>query len=121
MKKYTKDKDGRSILGEQYGITITRPWNSEMYKHNDKVLAKMIKEVRAAIKANKNNVAALNDIARSVTAYTFASSDSREIVKSLTEELAVVQAFWMHQEYPLLVKQGYCKAINEGMVGYDKL
>jgi hypothetical protein len=121
MKKYTKDKEGRSILGEQYGITITRPWNNKMYEHNEKVLVKMIKEVRAAIKANKTNVAALNDIARSVTAYTFASHDSKEITKSLLEELPNVQAFWMHQEYPMLVEQGYCKALSKGMVGYDKL
>ena len=69
----------------------------------------------------ETNVAALNDIARSVTAYTFASHDSKEITKSLLEELPNVQAFWVHQEYPMLVEQGYCKALSKGMVGYDKL
>lgn len=121
MKKYAKDPEGRSILGEQYGITVTRPWNNKMYAHNEKVQQKMIKEIRAAIKANKSNIAALNDIARHVTAYTFASRDSKEITKELLDALPNMQAFWLHQEYDYLVKDGYCKAITPGMVGYDKL
>ena len=37
------------VLGMEYGIEITRPWSSEMYEHNDKVMATMKEAIKVVL------------------------------------------------------------------------
>ena len=113
--KYPKDSKGNSILGEKYGIQITRPWNNAMYKHNNKIAELMKENIKAAIETYDGD---MNDIARHVTGYTFAYSCDEDIREELLNELDRLQNFWLYQEYPYLVKKGICEAIEIEMIGY---
>ena len=37
------------VLDVKYGIQVTRPWNAEMYDHNDKVATLMKAELKLAL------------------------------------------------------------------------
>jgi len=109
------------VLGEQYGITITRPWNNAMYEHNNTIAEEMKKNINKALKNRKYTAEELNDMASSITGYTFSAGMSREDIREeLLAEVDRLQNFWLAQEYPTLVKKGYCKATNMNMIGYEK-
>lgn len=109
------------ILGTQHGITVTKPWSSEMYDHNDKVAELMKEHIVGALTDAliTDNEGAIRDIAYAVTGHKFGFGYEIDgIHAEACEELARVQNYWLNQEYPWLVKMGYCPAIEEGFVGY---
>lgn len=111
------------VLGEQYGVTITRPFSKEMYAHNDKVIALMKENITKAINNRKWSTEELNEMTKSVTGYTYGiygMSSREEIRKEMLEEVDRLQAWWLDQEYPTLVKKGFCKEIEFGIVGFKK-
>lgn len=108
------------VLGEMYGITITRPFNSEMYRHNDKVAEIMKKNIIKAIKTRKYNENDLNDMTRSITAYTYGMMSAQEMREEMLAEVDNLQPWWLAQEYGTLVEKGYCKPLKQYMVGFDK-
>lgn len=109
------------IIGSQHGITITRPWSQEMYTHNDKV-AETVKEhiFEALSKAYKaDDEGTVRDIAFAVTGHKFGSGyEIDDIYAEACKDLDRVQNYWLNQEYPWLVKMGYCPALEVGFVGY---
>ena len=109
------------VLGEQYGVTITRPFSKEMYAHNDKVVALMKENITKAIKNRKWTTEELNEMTKSITAYTFGMMTREEIREEMLAEVDRLQDWWLAQEYPTLVKEGYCKPLKTGFVGFDKL
>ena len=109
------------ILGEQYGVTITRPFSKEMYAHNSAVAELAKSNIRKAINNRKHTAADLNKMTRSITAYTFCTSDREDIRKEMLQEVDRLQDWWLAQEYPTLVKEGFCKPLEVGFVGFDKL
>ena len=109
------------VLGEQYGVTITRPFSREMYAHNDKVIALMKENITKAINNRKWTAEELNEMTKSVTGYTYGMSSREEIRKEMLEEVDRLQAWWLDQEYPTLVKKGFCKEIEFGIVGFKKI
>ncbi len=50
------------VLGEQYGVTITRPFSREMYAHNSKVAAIMKENITKAINNRKYTADQLNEM-----------------------------------------------------------
>ena len=42
------------ILGEKYGVTITKPWSKEMYEHNDTVADFMKENIFTALTSAYN-------------------------------------------------------------------
>ena len=54
-RKYEKDQNGNSILGEQFGITVTRPWSREMYDHNDDIASTMKNNIFEALNEVKDS------------------------------------------------------------------
>ena len=108
------------LLGKKYGIAITRPFSTEMYNHNDKVAEKMKKEIKKAINAHKQDMIALNEITRSVTGYTYSMMSPREMREEMLIEVDRLQNWWLAQEYETLVDKGYCKPLEQYMVGFDK-
>lgn len=109
------------ILGEQYGVTITRPFSKEMYAHNSIVADEAKSNIRRAVNNRKWTAEELNEMTRSITAYTFGLWTSREEIREeMLKEVDVLQDWWLAQEYPTLVKEGYCKPLKTGFVGFDK-
>ena len=106
------------VLGELYGITITRPWNEAMYEHNELVSEEMKTNMRKAVRNRKYTFEQLNDMARHITGYTFGMMSREEVREELLNEIDRVQNFWLHQEYDSLVTKGYCVKIEKQMIGY---
>ena len=108
------------VLGEQYGVTITRPFSKEMYAHNDKVVALMKENITKAINNRKWTAEELNEMTKSITAYTFGMMTREEIREEMLAEVDRLQAWWLAQEYSTLVEKGFCKEVEFGIVGFDK-
>ena len=109
------------ILGEQYGITITRPWNEKMYEHNELVADEMKANILKAVKNRKYTAEQLNKMAPHITGYTFGFGMLREDIREeLIRGVEQMQNYWLHSEYNDLVKKGYCKPVKKQMIGYDK-
>ena len=107
------------ILGEQYGITITRPWNEKMYEHNELVAEEMRANILKAVRNRKYTVEQLNDMARHITGYTFGFGMSREDIREeLLRAVDQIQNFWLHSEYSDLVAKGFCPPVEKQMIGY---
>jgi basic membrane lipoprotein Med (substrate-binding protein (PBP1-ABC) superfamily) len=111
------------VLGNQYGIEITRPWNDKMYEHNDKVASEMKENIFQAINKayNDDDETALKEIGKSVSGYGFGFGFGMdEMHAQISKELDRVQNFWLNDVYPHLVKKGYVKELEIGFVGYGK-
>jgi hypothetical protein len=106
----------------KYGIKITKPWSKEMYDHNDKVAQKMKENIfdAASNAYKKDDEGSLRDIAFAVSGHKFAwDYEIDAIYTILCKELDTVQNWWLHNEYPWLVKIGQCPELTEYFVGYD--
>ncbi len=109
------------VLGEKYGIAITKPWSKEMYDHNDSVAKEMKERITRAVKNRGRSREELNEIATHVTAYKFGDSYSvNDIRNELLETIATIENYWLAQEYEYLVKGGYVEPTDQDMIGYDK-
>ena len=111
------------VLGNQYGIEITRPWNDKMYEHNDKVASEMKENIFQAINKayNDEDETALKEIGKSVCGYGFGFGFGMdEMHARISKELDRVENFWLNDVYPHLVKNGYVKELEIGFVGYGK-
>lgn len=123
--KYPKDRNGNSILGEQYGITITRPWNNAMYEHNDAIAETMKEAIAAALfKALKEyDDATMRIISKAVCAYSQGSMYStKNIYINTLLRLEQTQNHWLHSDtWPDLIKAGLVEQLPQQMIGYDKI
>ena len=112
------------VLGEKYGIQITRHWNEQMYEHNNSVSLVMIANISdiAASAYKSSNEVALRDIHRIVAGHGMGSGYSmEEILNAILSELMVIQNYWLRDQYPALVKAGYVADVEKNFVGYDKI
>ena len=109
------------VLGEQYGVTITRPFSREMYAHNSTVAEEAKSNIRRAVNNRKYTADQLNEMTRSITAYTFGFMDREEMREEMLTEVDILQDWWLAQEYPTLVEKGFCKPLKTGFVGFNKL
>lgn len=109
------------VLDIKYGITITRPWNEQMYIHNDVVSNEMKQNIMKALRNRKYTAEELNDMARYITGYTFGDLSNRETIREeLIDAVDSLQCWWLAQEYPTLVEKGYCKPTAMDIVGFSK-
>ena len=108
------------VLGEQYGITITRPWNEKMYEHNELVAEEMKANILRAVRNRKYTAEQLNQMARHITGYTFGMMSREEIREELITGVNQIQNFWLNSEYDDLVKKGFCPPVEKQMIGYQK-
>ena len=109
------------VLGTKYGIEITKPWNNQMYEHNDKVGAMMKDNILFALNEayTKDDEKSLREIGKSVCAYGFGQGYSMvDMYAKIREELDRTQNYCLKEEYPYLVKKGYVKEIEINFVGY---
>lgn len=121
--KYPKDSAGRSIIGEEYGIQITKPWNDIMYKHNDKVARKMKAEIsKALMMAHKSGeFENMVIIAKAINGYGYHNMDVRDIHEDAVLGLQRLQNHWLNDHtWPELVKSGLVGQISELLIGFKK-
>jgi len=109
------------VLDVKYGIQVTRPWNNEMYDHNDKVAILMKAELRLAINnAMKNDD---ENLLREVASVVCPSGygigfDMKDIYNETLRELDMVQNYWLSEEYPYGVKKGLVPSVELEFIGY---
>jgi len=112
----------KKVIGTKYGIEITKPWNSEMYDHND-LVAKLIKiELYNKLEElySKGDMNVLNEFAGTVgTKYGF-GFDLKGMYDGITNDLEYLQNYQIEQDLDYYVKKGFVKEPKFGFVGYDK-
>ena len=112
----------KKVLGEQYGITITRPWNEAMYKHNEKVSEIQKKAIKKALKEIyfADDYKNLNILAKAICGHGFAMMDNADLYNEAVIGLDIAQNFWLHDNvWPDLLKAGLVQPIDIDYVGYD--
>jgi len=110
------------VIGTNYGIEITKPWNSKMYEHNDFV-GKLIK-IDLLNKLNeiykKGDENKLNEFAKVVgTGYGF-GFDLDSMYDGICNDLEYLQNYQMAQDLDWYVTKGFIVKPKFGFVGYDK-
>ena len=109
-------------LGYDQGIRITRPWNTEMYEHNDRVSELKKERVLEAFK----KAYALSDkedfhtIAKIICGHGFGVGyPLRDIYTQCLREVEVMASWYMYEWcWPDLLKHGYVDPVDLEYVGY---
>ena len=94
-------------LGTKYGINITKPWNQDMYTHNDKVAELMKSNIKKAlIKAySEDDEKSLREISKAVVAHGYVSGYGvDEIYDETILGIENSENYWLNGEYPDLVR-----------------
>ena len=111
------------VIGEKYGVMITKPFSAEMYKHNDAVKEKMCANIVAGIElayANHEHNQ-LNIFSRALQGFTYGTSYTMDDVhEELLLEVENAQAWLLNQEYDYLVYLELVAPVEVGLVGFDK-
>lgn len=105
------------------GIRITKPWNKEMYEHNDRVSYEMKKNIFNAMNDayKSDNETLLRVLGKFVCSYGFGQGyELDEMYEEICRELDNVQNFWLNDIYPDMVKDGLVPATKHNFVGYKK-
>lgn len=108
-------------IGTKYGINITKPWNQDMYNHNDKVVEVMKYNIKKAlIKAySEDDEKSVRAISKAVVAHGYGSEyEIGDIYDETIIGIENSENYWLNQEYPDLVRDGYVPELSEYMVGY---
>lgn len=112
------------ILGTKYGITITKPWCTEMYDHNDKVAGQMKEAIFKALNIafNKNDEDELRFVAKAICAYGHGDGYSLDDIHAdACRQLDMVQNYWLNDWcWPELLEHKLVEPIDVDFVGYDK-
>ena len=108
------------VIETKYGIEITKPWNGEMYDHNEKVARLMKAEIKLAINKNKSDFAKLNElmVLCGGVRYHVDSFSVQELYKGCMDEVENAPNYWLNEEWPYAVKSGIVNDIDIEMVGY---
>ena len=112
----------------QHGITITKPWSDEMYKHNDKVLTEAKNNIQSALdsayKKFENNVEELcssgdplHIIAKEVCGFGWGNDTAKDIYEEASEALELSASWWINDIYPYLVRLDVVPPLSVGFVG----
>lgn len=113
------------VLGVEQGITITRPFNKEMYDHNDKVREMQNKAVLAALEALKgsSDEELIKKAAKACSGYGYGDGYTRiSMIKDAIQNVETSANHWMQEDiWPDFLKLGLVQAIDTDYVGYKKL
>lgn len=105
------------------GIRITKPWNPQMYEHNDKVASEMKENIFNAVNVayKCEDEILLRTLGRHVCAYGFGQGFGLdEMHADICRELDNIQNHWLNEIYPDMVKQALVKPTKINFVGYKK-
>lgn len=114
----------KKVIGTKYGIEITKPWNSEMYDHNDKVAELLKIELENTLKSiyNDGNCSKekLNEFAGAIGSKYGFGFDLKGMYDGITDDLEYLQNYQIADELDYYVKKGFIQQPKIGFVGYDK-
>jgi len=112
----------KKVIGQKYGVQITKPWNQQMYDWNDEV-AKLIKiDLYKSLEKfyNNSDKDGMNKIASSFGASYGVGYDVETTFDGIFNELKDIQNYQLNEELEWLVKNGLVKKPKYEFVGYDK-
>jgi len=109
------------LLGTRYGIRITRPWNSDMYTHNEKVAKKMKanikKELTKAYEEKEDQK--FIEISKYICYYSFMypwiTDDNYD---TAIEDLSRMENYQLNEDYPWMVSKGLVPDVKQDLIGY---
>lgn len=105
----------------KYGIEITKPWNIEMYDHNDKVSDLMKAELRLALNnaMKTENEELLREVASVICPSGYGIGfEMEDIYNESLRELGMVENYWLNEEYPYGVTKGIVPSVELEFIGY---
>jgi hypothetical protein len=113
------------VLGVEQGITITRPFNNEMYNHNDKVREIQNDAILAALEALKDSEDEdlIEKAAKACSGYGYGSGyDAIDMIEDAMKNVETTNNSWMREEiWPDFIKLGLVQPLDTDYVGYKKL
>lgn len=110
------------VIGTEYGIEITKPWNQKMYDHND-LVGKLIKvdlfkKLQELYEMGDKNE--LNEFAKAIgTGYGF-GFDLDSMYEGIKDDLEYLQNYQMEQDLDWYVTKGFIKEPKFRFVGYGR-
>ena len=111
-------------LGQEQGVRITRPWNPEMYQHNDRVASEMHKAIKDALdsayKVEDDRTVAT--IAKAIQGYGFGIGyELEDVYEDACKGLDRMPNHWLNEYcWDDLLKAGIVEPIAISFVGYKK-
>ena len=112
----------KKVIGQKYGVQITKPWNQQMYAWND-LVAKIIKiDLYKKLEEfyKNNDIDGMNQIAQSFGAGYGQGYDVDSIYDGIFEDLKDVQNYQLNEELEWLVSKNLISKPKYEFVGYDK-
>jgi len=112
------------VIGEKYGIQITKPWNNEMYDHNDKVAQLLKIELENTLnyiyKDGNCSKEELNKFAKVIGCSYGQGYDVTTMYPQIEEDLNLLANYQLAEDLDYYVKNGFIKQPKIGFVGYGK-
>lgn len=114
----------KKVIGVEFGIEITKPWNNEMYDHNDKVAELLKIELRNKLesiyKDGNCSKSELNVFAGTVGSKYGSGFDVTTMYPEIIKELDWIQNYQLAEDIEWYVKKNLIKQPKIGFVGYTK-
>jgi hypothetical protein len=113
------------VLGVEQGITITRPFNNEMFDHNDKVREIQTKAVLEALEKIKESEddEMMHKAAKACSGYGYGVGyDLEDMFEDAARNVETQANNWMREDiWPGFLDLGLVQPIEMDYVGYKKL
>ena len=113
------------VLGVEEGIIITRPFNSEMFNHNDKVREMQNEAIIAALESLKDSEdeELIEKAAKACSGYGYGIGyDSIDMIEDAIRNVETCANNWMREDiWPDFLRLGLVQPLNTDYVGYKKL
>ena len=113
------------VLGVEQGITITRPFNNEMYAHNDNVREMQNKAIIGALIKLKDSEdeELIEKATKACSGYGYGDGyDYIEMIDDAIRNVETSANNWMKDEiWPDFVSFGLVQPLDTDYVGYKKL
>jgi|TARA_B110000259_G_C13709811_1_gene279958 hypothetical protein len=111
-------------IGTKYGIEITKPWNNEMYDHNDKVGELLKIELENTLDGiydgGNCTKSELNEVS-SVFSYKYGEGyDVKSMYPLIKEGIKELQNYQLAEDIEWLVKKNLIVTPKIGFIGYGK-
>ena len=113
------------VLGVEQGITITRPFNKEMYDHNDNVREMQNKAIIGALIKLKDSEdeELIEKATKACSGYGYGDGyDHIDMIEDAIQNVETSANNWMKDEiWPDFVRFGLVQPLDTDYVGYKKL
>ena len=113
------------VLGVEQGITITRPFNKEMFDHNDNVREMQNEAILAALEGlrESEDEDLIEKATKACSGYGYGVGyDHNEMIDDAINNVETSANNWMKDEiWPDFVRFGLVNPISVDYVGYKKL